>query len=151
MAVTTGTGLFNVGRDCQVVITHALGTNGGRIDLPNLTMFDCKQTTANVKVDRLDGTQLNAELPKGWTISVENERGNSALDDFFAAVEAAWYNGGQYTVATVFQYITEANGQQTTYQFDNVALKFDDPGSWKGDASVKQKISGVCNRRVKVS
>ena len=149
MAVTSGTGAFNVGRDCQIVITHSLAP-GGRVDLPNLTMFDCKQTTANQHVDRLDGTQMNAELPKGWTLSFGNDRGNAALDDFFAAIEAAWYNAGSYTVATVFQYITEASGQQTTYQYDNVALKFDDPGSWASDGVVKQRVSGQSNRRVKV-
>ena len=150
MAVDAGSGLFNVGRDCQVVVIHPKAP-GGKVDLPNLTMFDCKQITANIKVDRLDGTQMNAELPKGWTISIENERGNSGMDEFFAAVESAWYLFGQYSVGTIYQYITEANGSQSTYQFDNVAMKFDDPGSWKGDASVKQKISGTCNRRIKVA
>lgn len=149
MAISTGVGKFNVGRDCQVVITHALAPNG-RVDLTNLMTFDCKQVTANIKIDRLDGVQLNAELPKGWTITIENERGDAVVDDFFAAVEAAWYSGGNYVMATIYQYITETNGAQTTYQFDNVALKFDNPGSWKGDASVKQSISGTCNRRRKV-
>lgn len=146
MPVTNGQGRFSVGRDTQVVI---IGPNG-RVDLPNLMMFTCKQETAEIKVDRLDGIQMNAELPKGWTGSVENERANSALDDTFAQIEAAWLDGGQAAVATIYQYITEADGSQTVFQFDNVTLKLDDAGDWKGDASVKQKISFRANRRRRV-
>lgn len=149
MAIANGRDAFSVGRDCQIVIVHPLAPSG-RIDLPNLTMFTCKQETVGIKVDRLDGVQLNAELPKGWSISIENERHGPGLDDLSSLIEAAWYNSGTYSTATIYQYITEPNGSVSTYQFDSVALKFSDPGDWKGDSSVKQSISGMCNRRRKL-
>ena len=53
---------FSVGRDTQLVV---LGP-GGRVDLTYVTGFEARQLTHSVRVDRLDGTQMGAELPKGW-------------------------------------------------------------------------------------
>ena len=53
---------FSVGRDCQLVLMGPYG----RIDLTHVTGFEARQLTAPVRVDRIDGTQLAAELPKGW-------------------------------------------------------------------------------------
>ena len=140
------TGSFDTGKQCTLVL---IGPTG-RVDLPNITGFDCKQVTANVKVDRMDGIQMNAELPKGWTGSFDLERGSSAVDDLFAQIEDRWLNGGSYTAATVYQYVDEADGSSSTYQFDNVALKLDEAGNWKSDQSVKQKISFMANRRRRI-
>ena len=53
---------FSVGRDCQLVVMGPYG----RIDLTYVTAFESRQLTAPVRVDRIDGTQMAAELPKGW-------------------------------------------------------------------------------------
>ena len=146
MAITQGSGSFSVGRDCSVVLMGPFG----RVDIPNVMGFDCKQETAAIKVDRLDGVQMNAELPKGWTGSFDVERGGSSVDDLFSNIEAAWYLSGSIINSTIYQYIQEPNGSTSTYQFDNCSLKLDDSGAGKGDASVKQKISFMANRRRRV-
>ena len=61
MPAILGTGNFNLGRDCQIVLVGPFG----QVTIPNVTKFGAKQETATVKVDRLDGVQLNTELPKG--------------------------------------------------------------------------------------
>ena len=146
MPAVNGTGVFNLGRDCQIVLVGPFG----QVNIPNVTMFNCKQETAQVKIDRLDGVQMNTELPKGWSFTIEAERANSALDDLFAQIEAGWFSSGTVAVSTLYQYITEASGTSSTYQIDDVSLKFDDPGDWKGDASVKQRLTGMGNRRRRV-
>jgi len=146
MPISQSTGAFNVGRDCTVVLIGPFG----RVDIPNVTMFSCKQETANIKIDRLDGVQLMAELPKGWTFTIEAERSSNSLDTLFARTEAAWYQNGAVLQATLYQYINEVDGSTSTYQMDNVSLKYDDPGDWKGDASVKQRVSGMANTRKSV-
>jgi hypothetical protein len=146
MPISTGVGRASVGRDCTLVVQGPFG----RVDLPNVMSFDSKQETATVKVDRLDGQQIHGELPKGWSGSFENERGNSGLDDLFANIEAAWYNSGSVAVSTMYQYVQEPDGATSTYAYDNVTLKLDDAGAWKGDASVKQKVSFYANRRRRV-
>ena len=79
MSVTS----FSVGRDTQLVI---MGPSG-RVDLTHVTGFESRQLTHPVRVSRLDGSQLGAELPRGWEGSFEIERGTSQADDFIAVAE----------------------------------------------------------------
>ncbi len=146
MPIQSGSGRASVGRDLSLVVVGPFG----RVDLPNLTGFGAKQETTQIKSDRLDGVQLQAEISKGWSGTIENDRANSAVDDAFAQMETSWFEGGQVATGTIYQYITEADGSQTVYQFDNVAMKLDNAGEWKGDSTVKQTISWTANRRRKV-
>lgn len=143
MAIVNTQGSFNSGRDVSVILIGPFG----RVDLPNITSFTARQETAAIKVDRLDGVQLTAELPKGWSGTIEVERGSASIDVFFGLMEAAWFDGGIYTVSTLFQYVRETTGVLNTYAYDNVGLKLDDAGDYKPDAAVKQRISWMANRR----
>ena len=140
------TNAFTLGRDTQLVV---IGPQG-RVDLSHVTSFESRQMTQPIRVDRLDGTQLAAELPKGWEGSFELERGSSAADDFIATTEQIYYSSGQLPVSTLYQYVTEANGSTSTYQYDGAVFKLSAAGSWRGDASVKQKLDFFAARRVRV-
>src|SRR4051794_23586946 len=78
---------FSIGRDTQLVV---MGPNG-RVDISHVTGFESKQVTAPIRVTRIDGTHLGAELPKGWEGSFEVERGTPSLDDFIAMIEQNFY------------------------------------------------------------
>jgi hypothetical protein len=137
---------FSIGRDTQLVV---MGPNG-RIDISHVTGFESRQLTSPVRISRLDGTQLGAELPKGWEGSFEVERGTSALDDFISAMEQDFYNGGGIEPGTMYQYITETDSSVSTYQFDGVVFKLASAGSWKGDSSVKQKMEFYATRKRRI-
>jgi hypothetical protein len=143
MPINNSQGVFNVGRDIQIV----LQASSGQVQLDNLTGFESKQETDTVRVKLITGTVLNAELEWGWSGSFELERGSPALDLFFCNKEAAWIDSGTASVAQMFTYITETDGSQSTFAYDNVALKLSDAGSWKADASVKQRVDWIANRR----
>lgn len=144
--ITAGVGQASVGRDCTLVLVGPFG----RIELPNVTGFDSRQEVNEVHSDRLDAKQLHASIPKGWSGSFELDRGSPGVDDFFALQETAWYLAGTITSSTLYQYIQEADGTQSTYQYDGVALRFEDAGRWQSDNFVKQKIAFRANRRRKV-
>ena len=55
MGLTT----FSIGRDTQLVV---MGPHS-RIDMSHVTGFESRQLTSPIRVSRLDGTQLGAELP----------------------------------------------------------------------------------------
>src|ERR1700760_2441006 len=97
---------FSLGHDCQLVLMGP----AGRVDLTHVTGFEARQVTHPIRVDRLDGTQMAAELPKGWDGSFDVERGNSAVDDFIAAAESQFVNGGSVATGTLYQYVTETDG-----------------------------------------
>ncbi len=137
---------FSIGRDTQLVV---MGPNG-RLDLNHVTGFESHQLTNAVRVSRLDGSQLAAELPKGWEGSFEVERGTSALEDFISAIEQDFYNGNGTTPGTMYQYITEVDSSVSTYQYDGVVFKLTSAGAWKGDASVKQKLEFYATRRRRI-
>ena len=146
MPVVQGTGNFNLGRDNSIILMGPFG----RVDLVNVKSFDAKMETANVSVDRMDGRQLRAELPKGWTGSISVARGNSALDDLFSNIEAAWYNAGTIIASTLYQYVQEADGSTSTYQFSEVSIKLDNAGQYAGDKEVDQSLSFMAGRRRRV-
>jgi len=138
--------MFSVGRDTQLVV---IGPTG-RIDLTHVTLFESRQLTQSIRVDRLDGTRMGTELPKGWEGSFEIERGSSTVDDFIAATEQQYFAGGSINSGTMYQYITETDGSTSMYQYDNVTFKLINAGSWKGDSSVKQKLEYFAARRRRV-
>jgi hypothetical protein len=138
--------MFSVGRDCQLVVMGAFG----RIDLAHVTGFESRQMTAAVRVDRIDGTLLAAELPKGWEGAFDLERGSSAVDDFVAKVEAAFYAGNQVAPGTLYQYVSETDGSTSTYQYSGVVFKLAQAGAWKGDAPVKQRLEFFASTRTRV-
>ena len=142
MTLTT----FSIGRDTQLVI---MGPTG-RIDISHVIGFESRQITTPVRVSRIDGTQLGTELPKGWEGTFEVERGNSVLDDFIAVLEQNYYNGLPVQTGTMYQYITESDGSVSTYQFVGVVFKLTSAGTWKGDASVKQKLEFFGTQRQRI-
>ncbi len=138
--------MFSVGRDTQVVVLGAYG----RVDLTHVTGFEARQVTSPIRVARIDGTQLGAELPKGWEGHFNLERGSSAVEDFISQLESDYYNGTTPAAGTLYQYITEADGSTTTYQHNNVVFKLASAGMWKGDASVTQRLEFFASSRVSV-
>ncbi len=138
--------IFSVGRDCQVVVMGPYG----RVDLTHVTGFDSRQLTASVRVDRIDGTHMGAELPKGWDGQFDLERGSSDAEDFIAKLEADFYAGNMPATGTMYQYIAESDGSTSTYQFDGVVFKLSQAGAWRGDASVKQRLEFFASTRTRL-
>ena len=137
---------FSVGRDCQIVVIGP----AGRVDLSHVTGFDSHQITHPVRVARLDGVQLAAELPKGWEGTFELERGSSSVDDFIAAAENQFYTGGNVRAGMLYQYVSEPDGSTSTYQYEGVVFRLVGAGQWKGDAAVRQKLQFFAARRKRV-
>jgi hypothetical protein len=137
---------FSVGRDCTLVVMGPFG----RVNLVHVTGFESRQLTAAVRVDRIDGTLLGAELPKGWEGFFELERGSSDADDFIAKLEAAYFNGQPVPSGSLYQYISEVDGSTSTYQYQGAVFKFAQAGTWRGDASVKQRLEFFATSRQRI-
>ncbi len=137
---------FSIGRDCQLVVMGPFG----RVDLTYVTGFESRQLTQSIRLDRLDGVPMGAELPKGWEGSFDVERGTSAVDDFIALAEQAFFSQGNLPAGTVYQYVAEVDGSVSTYQYTGVVFKLANAGSWRGDAAVKQKLEFFATQRVRV-
>ena len=144
---------FSTGRDCQLVLIGPAGANGEagvRVDLTHVTGFEAKQKTHQIRVDRLDGVFMAAELPRGWEGVFELDRGSPAADDFVASLEQAWFADGRLLGGTLYQYVSEVDGSVSTYQFDGAVFRMGSSGQWKGDSAVKQKLDFYASRRIRI-
>ena len=137
---------FSIGRDAQLVV---IGPTG-RLDLSFVSGFEARQLTQQVRISRLDGTQMGTDLPKGWEGSFDLERGNSAVEDFIAAAEQDYYIGNPSVASIMYQYIAEPDGSTSTYQFDGVTFRLANAGHWKGDSSVQQRLEFYATRRRRI-
>ena len=144
---------FSTGRDCQLVVIGPAGAGGqagSRVDLTHVTGFESRQKTHAIRIDRLDGKHMAAELPKGWEGHFDLERGSPAADDFIAGLEQAWHEQGQLLGGTLYQYVAETDGSVSTYQYESAVFKMASSGQWRGDAAVKQKLEFFAGRRKRI-
>ncbi len=137
---------FSVGRDYAVNVQ----TPSGPLVFNLVTKFASKPEQTVRKIKGLDGITRNVIFPDGWTGQFEIERQDSAIDDYFAALEAAYYAGQNRAPCTITETITEANGAVSQYQYIGVNLQLDDAGAAAGDEVVKQVVSFMAQQRVKV-
>ena len=138
---------FSVGRDVSLSIVTAAGP----LRLSLITGFSAKPNTAETRVKGLDGITRYLRFPDGWAGSFDVERQDSTVDDYFAQLEANYFAGINEQPATITETITEPSGAVTQYRYIGVLLKLDDAGTYQGDATVKQKLSFVANRKLKLA
>lgn len=138
---------FSVGRDVSLDIVGAAGA----IQFSMITGFRSKPDITDAKVKGLDGITRHVRFPDGWSGSFSIERQDSTVDDYFAQIEANYYAGLNEIPVTITETITEVSGAVTQYRYLQVLLKLDDAGDWKGDATIKQSVSFVAARRVKIA
>lgn len=146
MPVNTGFGVLNIGKD---VVLDLIGPNGQTISINITTGFTAKQDTKMLDSKGLDGINRVASIPDTWSGDFTIDRSGSSADDFFAAIEAQYYNTGVLNNFRITQTIQEPAGI-SQYRFDGVAISMPDAGDWKGDAYVKQKISWKASKRLKM-
>jgi hypothetical protein len=136
---------YSIGRDTSAVIILA---DGSTLRLGKVTSFDAKPMNSETTVKALDGVNDHLRFHEGWGGSIEMERRSSDLDAYWASIEADYYAGNSETPGTIQQTITEPDGSVTQWRYEKVILKFDDPGKWSSDTTVKQTLSFVASKRI---
>lgn len=138
---------FTVGKDVSIDI---LTPDQGIVSFNLLCTFGSRQLTHQVKIIGLDGYIRWLELPGGWEGSIEFERQDYALDDYFAFTEDAYYQGVNIQSATITETTSEIDGSVTQYRYVGCMFRLEDAGNKSGENSVKQRLAFVASRRIKV-
>ncbi len=139
MATPTPSNSFSVGKDLSVVLT---GPGGTVIELPKLTGWHFEPQYDSFTSKPLDGPKRMLDLPDGHNFALKFDREDAQVDQFFAALEAAyWALGGFVPSFTMYAYITERNGSQTTFEFTESTVKYKQ-GEWKSGSPVAGQIDG---------
>lgn len=139
--------LFNVGRDCRVVLVY----NGSRIDLPTVTGFQSQQQTTQLTSKPLNDEPVFYDVPNGWRGTFTVQRDGSALDDLMIAVEAGFWSAGTMLLGTIYQYVTEVDGTQSTYEYVGASLRQPEAGNFQSENIVSQRLEFTARRRNKIS
>jgi hypothetical protein len=134
---------YSVGRDISLTLT----TSKGPITFDGLTGFTSKQETSKQKIKRLDGVTDTLRFFDGWTGSVDIERKSGQVEDYFVQLEADYYAGINEIPGTILETITNPDGSISQYRYERVILSLDQAGDWKGDSSVKMKVSIESSRK----
>lgn len=141
-------GIFTTGQAVSLVIT----TPSGNLTIPNITDFTADPVFTELKSRPLGGSSIYDVIPDGWDITFKADRTGPALDNFFAAAEAGYFNNqsSQYIVA-VYETIREPDGSVSQWRYPNVALKMTKGGDFSGDKKTEQSFAGKTGRKIKVS
>ena len=147
MPANTGFGPLSIGRDIAVDVTLPDGTV---LELNVITGFDKRQDTTKLNSKGLDGIHRHADIPDGWSGSINIDRGSPALENFFAALEASYYATGVLNAVRIFETIIEADQSVSQFRYDGVALQLSDGGKSGPDQYVTQTIAWRSSKRTKV-
>lgn len=134
---------YSIGRD----ITLNVVTSAGQLAINKITGFNTKQETSKTKIKRLDGITDSLRFFDGWSGTFDVERSDSIVEDYFIQLEANYYAGINEQPATILETITNPDGSTSQYRYERVILTLDDAGDWKGDATVKIKVSFEASRK----
>lgn len=138
---------FSVGRD----VTLNINDQNGALTFGLITHFTSKPDVIDKKVTGLDGLARHVIFHDGWSGSFDLERDDNTLDDYWALLETNYYMGVNQQSATIIETITEVDGSVSQYLYTGVIFKLEDAGEWKGEETVKQKLSFLASRRLKLS
>jgi hypothetical protein len=138
---------FSLGKD----LTYTIVGPSGNLSISGVTDYSTKPIFTKLKHKDLDGSTTQAAIPDGWEISIKLDRQDPTLDNFFAALEAAYFAGQNISNGTISENIVESDGSVSKFQYTNVSLTLDNAGDYKGDAFVAQSLSGMASRRIKLS
>lgn len=137
---------YSVGRDISITVM----TSSGPLTINKITGFSSHQLTTKQKVKRMDGITDPLRFFDGWAGSFDVERQDSIVEDYFVQLEQNYYSGIQEQPVTILETIEETNGNISQYRYERAILSLDNAGDWRGDSSVKIKISFEASRKKQV-
>ena len=138
---------YSVGRDVTLDIVDPLR---GILRFSIKTGWSSEPMYTELTSKGLDGTNRFADIPEGWTLKFDLDRGDAAVDSYFAAQEALYFAGGVVPYVSVTETIVNPDGTLSQFRYTGIAMRITNAGSWKSDAKVEQSISGRAQRRLQV-
>lgn len=138
---------FNIGRDVSLdIVDPVLGVQRFSIK----TGWNSEPQYDEVNSKALDGLPRQDVIPNGHRLTMELDRSDPLVDNFFTTREAAYFNGQEVPLCTVTETIKERGGAVSVFRYTGVALR-QDASAWRGNTPTTQRITGMARRKIKVA
>lgn len=137
---------LNFGHAVTVTVISPL--SGNVLTLTNVTEFDSKQNSEKIKSAPLNAKVIFAHIPNGWTGTVTFDRQDNSIDEFFAAMEAAYWSNSKTFDGAIFESITELDGTISQYKYEGVTFTFEDAGKKTSQTKITLKLAFEASDRV---
>lgn len=138
---------FNTGRDVSLDIIDPVD---GPIRFNIKTGWTSEPQFDDMNSKGLDGVPRNDNVPNGHRLTMDIDRADPRLDDFFARREAAYFNGATVPLVTITETVKEISGAVSVYRYTGVALK-QGPNTWRGNSPTTSRLEGMARRKIKVA
>lgn len=141
---------YTIGRDVTVTIA---GPGGQAIVIPanQVTGFNAKPLKREEWARPLNSPPQPIYTPDGWRGTIDVDRQDATLDTFQSNLEAAFWGGQNTLSGTVLETITEDDGSITQYQYNSVMYWVEDPGSYRTENLIKQRMEFCAGQRIRVA
>ena len=134
---------YTIGRNCSLVLLWS----GSRVALKDVTGFESNQEVSTQRSDPLNNYPIEFNTPKGWRGRFMVDRGDSTLDNLIAAIESGFWNAGIIGSGAIYQYIAEADGSTSTFEYVGASLTLSQAGNYQAENIVKQTINFFASLR----
>lgn len=141
---------YTVGRDVVVVFNQPGAGNligGTIIESAQIISFDAKPMKREVWARPLNSPPMPIYMPDGWKGTISVERKDATLDTYQSVIEQDFWSGTNVASGTITETITEVNGGTTVITYTGCMFWVDDPGAYKADGTVVQRMefsAGQC-------
>ena len=137
---------FNTGRDLTLVLVGPYGI----LTINGITEVSRKKEETVLKHKGIDGKTVHAVIPDSHEFSINLERKDPLVEQYFARLEADYFAGVNTTGGTIMETTQESDGSVSQYRYEDVVLKLDNAGSYKGDTFVSMGITAMASRKIRV-
>lgn len=113
--------------------------------------FTSKEDATTDKLIQMDGNVRHPKFHQGWSGTIVLQRNSNFIDAYFAAQEASYYAGLDQIPVTITETITENDGTVSQWQYQQCVLTLDDAGSYSGTEIVKERMTFMASRKIKLA
>lgn len=139
---------FSIGRDVSLdLVDPVLGPQSWSIR----TGWESTPEYRELTSDGLDGETRRDAVPNGHRLTMRLDRRDASVENYFAAREAAYFNGQVVPLVTITETIREIGGAVTQFRYTGISLRLTGSGSWGGTGPTTQTVEGFARRKIKVA
>lgn len=138
----------SIGKD--VTLTISVAGLPFKVEPSAVVSFDPSPDTGKETRKGLDGKVRHIVVPDGGKGSIEIDRLSSVVEDFWYALEQAYYSGQNVPSGQIIETIRNPDGSVSQWRYEDCVFDLTNYGSRMADQIIKQRLDFMFSRRIKI-